>query len=895
MAKKLVIIDSYSLANRAFFALPPLATSAGLPTNAVYGLAMMLLRLREDSRPDYFAAAFDVHAPTFRHQEYEAYKGQRLKMEDSFRLQLPLIKELLEILKIPVYEKAGFEADDIIGAFATQAIAHGLEVEIVTGDRDAFQLVGPQVKVLYTRKGITEMDRVDPEYIRNRYQLQPGQLVDLKGLMGDLSDNIPGIPGFGEKTAIKYLREFHSIEGIYQAIDRITKLRDRELLLQYKDQAILSRRLAKIKTDLDLAIDFELCAAHRGANPEELLEFCRKYEFSSLVKKLSGGGAEVEVKQLPVIHDPAIILGLNELEDAGRRIRETKVCLIQFLTAEASWRGAAWLGIGISDTRTNWFFPLAPDEQLPEVFRAILADPGIMKIGHDLKRQMALAAKRKISWAGPLEDTLIAGYLVNGGAGGLDLESLSETYLRQRVPVFVNERGKPVPVFSLPAIVPVERRAEIAGGRLAAINRLRLELNALITSGGFGALYHEVELPLIRVLFEMEQAGIPVDTEVLKAFGRVLQQRLQTLQSDIYSLANQEFNINSTKQLGLVLFDNLGLKPPKKNKTGYSTDAEVLETLIDQHPVVAKILEYRQCQKLQTTYIDSLIALVDPESGRVHTTFNQAITTTGRLSSVDPNLQNIPVRSEDGRMIRKAFVAADSEHKLLAADYSQIELRVMAHFSQDPAFMEAFLNGEDIHRFTAAAVYHVPVGQVTKEMRDSAKAVNFGIIYGISGFGLAKNIGVSRKEAEDFIAAYFTKYPGVKKYVEELVETARKTGEARTLLGRIRKLPDLNSRNFTLRSFAERMARNTPIQGTAADIIKLAMVKIKEKLDSQPELGKLLLQVHDELVFEVPESRWRELGRLVKDEMENAVQLSVPLTVDIKIGTNWGEMTQVTV
>ncbi|HEX3045598.1 MAG TPA: DNA polymerase I, partial [Bacillota bacterium] len=613
------------------------------------------------------------------------------------------------------------------------------------------------------------------------------------------------------------------------------------------------------------------------------------------VKKLSGGEVEVEVKQLSEIKAPAIIPEPGELENIATRIRETKVCLIQFLTSEANWSQVHPVGIGIGDSKANWFYTLASDSKLPEPLWAILADPEITKIGHDLKRQMVIAASQKIPLAGPLEDTLIAGYLVNGGSGGLELEALSETYLRQRVPTFKNDRGKDLSVFSLPHQVPLERLAEIAGGRLTAVKLLHQEMDALIASGGFEELYHQIELPLIRVLFEMEQAGIWVDSEVLKAFGGVLQNRLQTLQTDIYSLVNEEFNINSTKQLGVVLFEKLGLNPPKKNKTGYSTDAEVLETLLDQHPVVSKILEYRQNQKLQTTYIDSLIALVNRDTGRVHTTFNQAITTTGRLSSVDPNLQNIPVRSEDGRMIRKAFVTADSEHRLLAADYSQIELRVMAHFSQDPAFMEAFLHGEDIHRYTAAAVYHVPADQVTKEMRDSAKAVNFGIIYGISGFGLAKNIGVSRKEAEHFIDTYFDQYPGVKRYVEELIEIARSTGEAKTLLGRIRKLPDLNSRNFTLRSFAERMARNTPIQGTAADIIKLAMVKIQEKLNSRPELGKLLLQVHDELVFEVHESKWQELGRLVKTEMENAVQLTVPLTVDLKMGTNWGEMTKVTV
>jgi DNA polymerase-1 len=410
---------------------------------------------------------------------------------------------------------------------------------------------------------------------------------------------------------------------------------------------------------------------------------------------------------------------------------------------------------------------------------------------------------------------------------------------------------------------------------------------------GLEPLYREIEVPLISVLFNMEREGIKVDPETLREFGRVLKKRQNQLETEIYSLVQEEFNINSPKQLGNILFEKLGLKAPKKTKTGYSTDAEVLENLYDHHPVVPKLLEYRQNTKLQTTYIDSLIALINIQSGRVHTTFNQAVTTTGRLSSTEPNLQNIPIRSEEGRLIRRAFLPPDEQHRLLAADYSQIELRVMAHFSQDSAYREAFLKGEDIHKFTAAAVHGVSVSEVTKEMRNQAKAVNFGIIYGISGFGLARNIGVSRKEADAFITAYFEKYPGVKEYVSQLIDLARQTGEAHTLMGRIRKLPDLNSRNFTLRSFAERMARNTPIQGTAADIIKKAMVAISKQLKLSPDLGKLLLQVHDELIFEVSETKWRELAGIVKNEMENAVTLNVPLVVDFKIGTNWGEMTPI--
>lgn len=892
MTKKLLLLDGFSLANRAFFALPPLKTSTGQPTNAVYGLLMMLLKLLE-TKPDYILTAFDVAAPTFRHLEYEAYKGRRLKMEDTLKVQFPVIRELLAVLKIPIIEEAGYEADDIIGTMARLASGQGIDVGIVTGDRDAFQLVDSKVTVLYTRKGITEIDRVDEEYVRNRYQLTPAQLIDLKALMGDESDNIPGVPGFGEKTALKYLYQYQSLDGIYQNLDQITKAKDKEVLLQYREQAYLSRHLAEIITDIKLDFDPAVCCQHQEYSKESLIEFCKRYEFNSLVKKLSGGEDLVEAKQLQPLAFQYRLLENADLEPVSALIRQEKSCYLQFLTSIANWSQVRLLGLGIGDSQQNWFYPLTPGSAIPEPISGILADPAIAKYGHDLKKQLQIALKSGIAINGELEDSLIAGYLVNAGLGGLELEELGASYLQRAVPAWQNERGKLFSVFNLPENLPVDLLVNIACGRIEALRLLKVKLQDLLSASGLEKLYQEVELPLIRVLFNMEKEGVKVDPETLREFGKILKDRQLELEQEIYSLAGEEFNINSPKQLGAVLFGKLGLKAPKKTKTGYSTDAEVLETLSDQHPVILKILEYRQNTKLQTTYIDSLIALINVQSGRVHTTFNQAITTTGRLSSTEPNLQNIPIRSEEGRYIRRAFLPGDKSQRLLAADYSQIELRVMAHFSQDPAFKEAFLKGEDIHKFTAATVYGVPVEMVTKEMRNSAKAVNFGIIYGISGFGLAKNMGVSRKEAEAFIEAYFAKYPGVQAYVEQLIAEAKKSGEAKTLLGRIRKLPDLNSRNFTLRSFAERMARNTPIQGTAADIIKKAMVNIMKHLTAKPEMGKMLLQVHDELVFEVPESGWRELAAMVKTEMEGAVTLTVPLVVDLKLGLNWGEMSPV--
>lgn len=895
MTKKMVIIDGYSLANRAFFALPQLSTESGQPTNAVYGMAMMLLKLLEESDPDYLITAFDVSQPTFRHQEYKEYKAQRQKMDDALRSQFPLIRRLLEILRIPIYEQAGFEADDVIGTIACKAAEQGIQVEIVTGDRDSFQLVRPKVHVLYTRKGITETDRVDEAYIQQRYQLKPSQLVDLKGLMGDASDNIPGVPGFGEKTALKYLQQYHSIDGIYAHLEEITRPRDRQLLETYREQAYLSRYLATIKVDLPIAIDFDECCRHRNFDRGELLAFCKEYEFKSLVKKLAG---EAESQAMaPSVAELEVTVDIPEeadLADVVREIAAEGCCVVQFLTSAVNWADARWLGVGLAHSRHNWFYPLAPEEPLPAAIRELLENPDVTKLGYDLKKQKQLLAVKGIELRGGLEDTLIAGYLINAGVGGLELEDLARDYLHRSIPTATTGRGSKISCFELPEDLDRETMQRIAGARVESIKQLHAAFQPLLDSMGLRRLYQTVELPLISVLFEMERAGIRVDAEVLRSFGDELKKRQLALEAEIYDLAGERFNIGSPKQLGVILFEKLGLKAPKKTKTGYSTDVAVLEELVHDHPIIARIMEYRQNVKLQSTYIDSLIALINPKTGRVHTSFNQAVTTTGRLSSTEPNLQNIPVRSEEGRMIRRAFIPADENHLLLAADYSQIELRVMAHFSKDEAFMEAFRRHEDIHKYTAAAVRNIPVEEVTKEMRDHAKAINFGIIYGISGFGLAHNMGVSRKEAEQFIKAYFEQYPGVRRYVEQLIESARESGEARTLLGRIRKLPDLHSRVFSLRSFAERMARNTPIQGTAADIIKIAMVRIGKRLRDEPQWGRLLLQVHDELVFEAPKDNWRKLADMVKTEMEQAVQLDVPLEVDIKIGENWGAMTSVT-
>lgn len=893
MDERLVIIDGYSLANRAYFGFPPLSKN-GQPTNAVYGLTMMMLSLMSE-KPSHIAVAFDVSAPTFRHEQYAQYKGTRRKMDDELRTQFPLIRRLFEILQIPIYEQAGFEADDIIGTFSVQAANSGMRVDIITGDRDSFQLVNDKVNVLYTKKGFSELDRVDEEYIWDKYQLKPRQIIELKGLMGDSSDNIPGIPGFGEKTALKYLYQFPSIAELYEHLDEVSNARHHNLMVEYRDQAFLSRQLAEIKLDVPLQPDLKDCSLHLNYNRSELLDFCKEWGFNSIVHKLESNEESIVAEQTKPISSKVDVLDETSLKDLLAEIRGEGRCYLQFLTATANWSQVTCLAVGLASEKRNGYFPLDFSGQIPDCLSALLADATIVKCGYDLKKQAMIADVLGFELNGDFEDCQIAAYLLNAGVGSLELEELAKTYLNVLIPQTTNERGTKCSIFDLPAqLLLVTDYSELTGARLETLKQLRPVFERLFAEQSeLKKLFDEIEVPLIKCLLHMEQAGIALNPQVLRDFGKELRARQDVLETAIYEAAGENFNIASPRQLGIVLFEKLSLRAPKKTKTGYSTDAAVLEELINDHPIIPLIMEYRQNVKLQSTYIDSLIALISSRSGRVHTFFNQAVTTTGRLSSTEPNLQNIPVRTVEGKRIRNAFIAANDELELLAADYSQIELRVMAHFSGDEAFMDAFLHNEDIHRYTAAAVHGVAPEEVTSEIRSAAKAVNFGIIYGISAFGLAKNIGIGRKQAEMFIENYFNSYPGVKAYVEQLIEEARKTGETKTLLGRLRKLPDLNSRNFQARAFAERMARNTPIQGTAADIIKIAMVRIQEHLNENPRLGKMLLQVHDELIFEVPKANRDELAALVKREMENAVKLNVPLVVDFKAGANWGQLQKI--
>lgn len=875
---KVILIDGYSLANRAFYALPMFTTGKGVPTNAVYGFTTMLLRLLEEEDPDYVAVAFDAGAPTFRHEEYADYKAGRRETPPELREQFPILRDLLSTFRVPVLVQPGFEADDLIGTLARRAEAAGHRVLIVTGDRDAFQLVSPSVEVLYTRRGISEVDRVDEAYLRERYGLGPEQIPDLKGLMGDASDNIPGVPGIGEKTALRLLHEFGSIEGILAHLDQIARPREREALAAHAEAAVQSKRLATIDRAVPLDFDLEDCRRVEP-DPEELRQALAALEFKSLLERMgmekatAGGGAAT-------LSQEARILTPEELREEDWP-SPGEPLFLQIFAGESGISGMAWRG---PDGAAR-YLPI-PAGGFPEEVAERLADPRRPKVCHDAKAHLTVLAACGATLEGLAFDTMVAAYLLNPVSGEADLADLARSYLNLSLP---GEEVKSGPL-ALRGPLPAGEAARIAAGRLAAMEPLRKELSARLEADGLSTLFTEVELPLTFVLFAMERAGVAVDLDFLRRLGEEMAGEIRALEEEIYALAGGRFNLNSPRQLAKVLFEDLGLPVKKKTKTGYSTDAEVLEELAAEHPVVARILDYRQLAKLKSTYVDALQYLVDPKDGRVHTTFNQAITATGRLSSAEPNLQNIPVRSEEGRRIRKAFVAGGPDRLLLAADYSQIELRVLAHFSNDPAFMAAFREGDDIHRRTAAEVFGVPEEAVTPAMRNRAKAINFGIIYGQTAYGLAKVLGIPPSEADLYIKRYFERYRGVGDYLARTVEEARARKYVTTLLGRRRYLPDLAAQNRALRAYAERMARNTPIQGTAADIIKVAMVRIHRRLKEAGLKAKLILQVHDELIFEAPRGEIHDLAHLVREEMENAVELAVPLVVEVKAGPNWAEM-----
>ncbi|NOV00918.1 DNA polymerase I [Paenibacillus planticolens] len=881
---KLIIIDGNSIANRAFYALPLLSNSSGLHTNAVYGFTTMLLKLIEEEKPTHFLVAFDAGKITFRHKEYTEYKGGRAKTPSELSEQFPLIKELLKAFKIPQFELSGYEADDIIGTLTKAADAKGEKVLLVSGDKDMLQLASDHVTVAITRKGITEVELYNPAEIKEKYGLTPAQIIDLKGLMGDTSDNIPGIPGVGEKTALKMLHEFGTVEEVL-ANTASLKGKMKEKVEEHAKDAIMSKELATIFREVPMETEWETFR-YDGFDGQALAGMFRKLEFKSLLEKMDFGSVDLEAEGQVVESMEAVVVTESNVSELIGKLSDSAAIHVEAVGEnphQAAGVGVVWF-THEGETNTSYYVPIQLlNGEAGAPLRAWLGDDTKKKQLFDLHRSILALAWQGIALKGVDFDALLAAYLLDPTESNLTLSGLSAKYslpgLKADEEVF--GKGAKFRLPELPALSDHLGRKAMATARLVPVLAEELE------KGEMHRLFYELEQPLAGVLAEMELRGIEVDAEGLKALGVDLAKQLDTIMTSIYTLAGVEFNINSPKQLGEILFEKLGLPAWKKTKTGYSTDAEVLERLAPYNEVVGQILHYRQLAKLQSTYVEGLLKEVRPETGKVHTYYRQTIAATGRLSSQFPNLQNIPIRLEEGRKIRKVFVPSEPGWYILAADYSQIELRVLAHISQDEKLKEAFLQNMDIHTKTAMDVFGVEESAVDANMRRQAKAVNFGIVYGISDYGLSQNLDITRREAAQFIEQYFAVFQGVRKYMDDIVKDAREKGYVTTLLQRRRYLPEITHSNFNLRSFAERTAMNTPIQGTAADIIKLAMVQMAARLKQEGLKSRMLLQVHDELVFEVPEEELETMRSLVPEVMAGALKLDVPLSADVDFGLTW--------
>ena len=878
---KLMVIDGNSLINRAFYGIRMLTTKDGQPTNAVYGFVNILLKLLDEEKPDALCVTFDRKAPTFRHLAYEGYKAQRKGMPDELAAQLPVLKDVLAAMNIPRYELDGWEADDLIGTIAARDTAAGWETVIVTGDKDSLQLVtdATRVKLVSTRMGQTTTKEMTPETFREAYGFDPVHIVDLKALMGDTSDNIPGVKGIGEKTAMDLIQRYQSVEAIYADVEGVeAKPAVKKKLAEGAEQARMSYDLATIRCDAPIDFSPE-DARRREPDGPALYELFLALEFNKLIDKmgLSGGPAagRADKPAAGAVRQERVTdrARMEELVEQWRREPWVAVLALPSLDVVAvAWDGGARAALCAADRLEGY----------NELLRALFSGE-IQKVSHNVKDLMHLLLDEGLSADGFCFDTALAAYLLSPTDGSYELEKLGITYFNQEFPK-AKEYLAPDAFGPLadPA-GPAEAMCAHAALAAALYGALAPKLEEL----GMHELYYGLELPLCPVLAEMERAGMLVDRRALADFGILLDGRIQADEALIYELAGEEFNINSTQQFGRILFDKLGLPPVKKTKTGYSTNADVLEKLRDKHPIVEAVLDYRQLAKLKSTYVDGLTKVIAAD-GRIHTSFQNTVTATGRLSSTEPNLQNIPVRTELGAELRKMFVAP-AGRVLVDADYSQIELRLLAHIAGDEHMIAAFRTGEDIHTVTASQVFGVPPEQVTHEMRRRAKAVNFGIVYGISDFSLSQDIGVTRAEAKAYMEKYFEKYSGVHAYMTQVVERAKADGYVSTLMGRRRWLPELKSSNFNLRSFGERVALNMPIQGTAADLIKKAMLRVDGRLRREGLEARLVLQVHDELIVECPEGEAERVQRLLAEEMEHVAELAVPLTAEAHAGKSWAE------
>ncbi len=880
MKEKFVLIDGSSLIFRAFYAVRNLMTKEGIFTNGVYGFLSMYYKIVEDYNPDYICVAFDRPGPTFRHEDYEAYKGTRDKVPTEINSQFGILKDILESLNVKYLDLQNYEADDICGTLAMAASKEGKEVYLVTGDRDYLQLVGDDRTVILTKKGITNVEVYTPEKIKEDYGITPRELIEVKGLMGDSSDNIPGVPGVGEKTALKYVKKYGTIENLYENIDDI-KGKAKEKLIENKDIAFMSRSLGEIYLEAPVDTNLE---NYKVEEPDydTLREKYERLEFKLFLEKLPNSQVEVEEDFKFEFIDEK-----SRMQEIAKSIVESKKIVFHFFYDGDKYIGKKPLFIGFMGAKSKRVYIVDLEENFDDfidVFKDIFEDKDIEKLSYDIKSDIYYLYEKGIEISLPYEDMTIAEYIIDPSKSKYDIHKSAKEYLGRDVLDLEDLVGKGKKMKSLKDLDENEL-GEYIGMYISLTDDLRNTLIQIIEDRDMLDLYFKVELPLIEVLASMEFEGFKVDKEYLGQLGEKFQAELDELEKGIYDFAGVKFNINSPKQLGEVLFEKLNLPVIKKTKTGYSTSVEVLDKLKGSHEIIDYILRYRSLKKLTTTYIDGLIKLIG-EDGKIHSTFNQNITATGRISSTDPNLQNIPIRTEEGRLIRRAFVAEEN-HYLLDGDYSQIELRVLAHLADDEVMIEAFKNDADIHTKTASEVFHVEMDEVTPLQRSNAKAVNFGIVYGISDYGLSKDLEISRAEAREYIDKYKATYPGIKKYMDDIVEDGKENGYVETIMHRRRYIPELSSKNFNIRGFGERVALNTPIQGSAADIIKIAMVRVFEKLRKGNYKSKLLLQVHDELIIEAPEEEKDEVVKLLKDTMEDAVKLNLPLKVDINIGENW--------
>jgi DNA polymerase-1 len=897
--KLLVLFDGNALIHRAFHALPPLTVSkTGETVSAVYGFALMLLKVINELKPTHCAIAFDMKAPTFRHKLFDQYKAHRPPTPEELINQFGRVRELVSAFHIPIFELEGYEADDVLGALSRQASEKDVDTVIVTGDADTMQLVSPKVKVLYPKPGRSFSDTMlyDEAAVIQKYSLKPEQIADFKALKGDPSDNIPGVRGIGDKTAVKLLQQFGSIEQIYEHIDEVTPQKLQTILRENEAIARQSKELATIVTKMPVTLNLDDCQASQY-DRQQVTEFFRELEFFSLLSKLPQPEEATTPQAKPPQGNYSIINTTPALDELIKRLSGSKSFAVDLETTGLDPMSAQLVGISLSPAPGEaYYIPvghvgLGQMEQLPlelvlARIKPLLEDNTQAKLTHNGKYDITVLGEYGVAVKNLAFDSMLAAYLLGEKSLGLKALAFSKLAI-EMTPIadLIGSGAKQIPMSQ----VEIARAADYACADADMTGRLAAMLEAELHQQGLWQLFAEVELPLMPVLVRMERNGVALDIELLGGMAHRLGEQLLKLEAEIYKNVGHQFNINSPQQLSTVLFDELKLTPARKTKGSYSTGASVLEELRGVHPVIEFILDYRQLSKLKSTYIDALPSLVNPKTKRVHTSFNQTRTATGRLSSSEPNLQNIPIRGELAKEVRQAFIAPPGS-ELLAADYSQIDLRCLAHLSQDKSLLDAFHHDEDIHSATAAQVFGVEPQAVTPEMRRVAKTVNFGVIYGMSDYGLEQATGLSREEAAGFIKAYFEKYPGVKNYLESTKEQARKKGYVQTILGRRRSIPEINSQNRQVREAAERMAINMPVQGTSADIIKVAMINLDREIIRRKLGSKMLLQVHDELILEVPEAELEDMRKLVPEIMSTALTLSVPLKVDIKVGKNWGEM-----